>query len=132
MERYGPFEPEREEGVFWVPVDGQQAAPNGWEAIVTFPLSDGSRATAVFLSEYTAGVFVGSVKKNNPHREVGATPHGSNWLIEALEARTDIDCVVSNAASVITRHAKEVGATSRENFINMLKREAFTDFRRQN
>ena len=43
MNQYTPFEPVREESTFWVLVEGGMPAPEGWEAIVTFPLSDGSQ-----------------------------------------------------------------------------------------
>lgn len=129
MEEDEPFEP-GDEITFWVVVAKDVGAPEGWEAIVTLPLSDGSKATAVFLSAGTADPVLRRIEEENPDRDVGATPHGSTWLIEALEHRTDIDSVLVNAASVVTMGAAPA-ATTREDFIKLLRTGEFNDFLRR-
>ena len=125
MEEYGPFEP-GDEATLWVVVANDVRAPEGWDAIVTLPLSDGSKAAAVFLSAETADPVLGRIEEENPDRDVGVTPCGSAWLVKALEHRTDIDGVLVNAASVVTMGAAPA-ATSREEFINLLRTGGLAD-----
>jgi len=131
MDRYKSFEPTREESTFWVLVESGIPAPEGWEAIVTFPLSDGSCGTAVFLSAEAAGPILDSLEANNPERQFGATPHESGWLIEALENRVDINHVVANASSVVLAGG-DVAVMDRERFIDLLRAGTVTDFTRRN
>lgn len=86
MEEDEPFEP-GDEITFWVVVAKDVGAPEGWEAIVTLPLSDGSKATAVFLSAGTADPVLRRIEEENPDRDVGATPHGKHLAYRSAGAQ---------------------------------------------
>ena len=85
----------------------------------------------MFLSAEAASPLIESTRAQNPDRQIGIAPHGSEWLIKALENRDDIDHVVANASRVVLEGGN-VAAMSREGFIDLLKDGAVTDSIRRN
>lgn len=91
-----------------------------YDTLVTFPVRGGDEATAVFPSAEAAGPVLASIRRNNPAMEVDAIAHDSGWLIGALEYRTDIDSVLTNASSAVAG-GEGISSVSRRQFIELLR-----------
>lgn len=119
--------PEPGEEGFWM-LTLRQEEPlslEEYDALVTFPVRSGE-ATAVFPSAQAAGPALASIRRNNPGMEVNVILRDSDWLVDALEHRADIDSVVTNASSVVASGG-DIAAVSRRRFIEMLREGVVVD-----